>query len=238
MKKQLSYIKHSRELTQLNKPAKNILEANLKDKIQLQVNTNKKISVKHIQTQQKQFQSDNVTLYFTNNQIDLYNFKSYWYELMKKYNLDKSDMLLFNIYLNTFLYYLFSKIFGKKHCYILLLLWILPVTELVFLSKQNEFKLSITEKKLYYVQEQQKKINRRMFMMDGDIVLKSLYRRNSNTLLKYLDVYFKRFQKEYDIHQFINMNKFEQRVYSQFLGNIQQMLRLLFEVTYQSIEIL
>jgi hypothetical protein len=32
-----------------------------------------------------------------------------------------------------------------------------------------------------------------MFIIDADIVLKSLYTTNANNLLRYLDVYFKRF---------------------------------------------
>lgn len=238
MKKQLKYIKQSKELTQLCRPAKNVLTLNLMDKVNLYANTGNKTLLKEVQTQQTQFQSENVTLYLTRSEIDLYEFKSYWYDLVNKNILGKSDMLLFNIYFNTFLYYLFSTIFGKKYCHLFLLLWILPVTELYFLSKQNEFRLSTQEKRLYYVQEQQKKVNRKMFIIDADIVLKSLYTTNANNLLRYLDVYFKRFQTEYNINQFLNMNKFQRNIYTQFIGDLQQVLRVFYEVVSQSIDIL
>jgi hypothetical protein len=32
-----------------------------------------------------------------------------------------------------------------------------------------------------------------MFIIDGDLILKSIYRRNSKELMTYMDVYFKQF---------------------------------------------
>lgn len=238
MKRQLKYIKESKELSQLNDKAKNILESNLKDKIKLYKQKNNKANLRKVQKQQKHFQSKNVASYLSRNDISFLEFKRHWYQLVKENDLDKSDILLFNIYLNTFLYYLSSNIFGKRYYHILLLLWILPVTELYFLSMQNEFHLSTNERILYYIQEEQKRRNPNMFIIDGDLILKSIYRRNSKELMTYMDVYFKQFQREYDIHQFIQMNDRKRRAYSKFLGNLQKLIRLIVDVEQQSIDIL
>lgn len=195
--------------------------------------------IKTMVESQKYSQSYTQNNYSFNKQFTVLKFKESWLNLVNKYNLDKEDILLFNIYLHLFMEFSQSQLFKEiGPNYQILCQIIYPVIDLYMVSKCNELKIQNPEVKKYLLFYEQLKKNNNYKIIDQGIILNDLKNSTTQTIEKYFNHYFRMFMNEYAIKMPKDRNTKKKDPYNSQINNIIKILTILYETTDKSIEIL